>query len=114
MSSYHNCLLTNDEYTGKVRDVQEPDIHPKRSTAMSLAARLHATLALTLLGAAGALQAQTTPPDLSDPEVAHVAVTANGIDSAAAKFALTRTHNDQVKAFANTMITDHTAVDQQA
>jgi len=81
---------------------------------MRIHARHHAILALVALGAAGALHAQATPPDLSDPEVAHVAVTANGIDSAAAKFALTRTHNDQVKAFANTMITDHTAVDQQA
>lgn len=81
---------------------------------MRINARHHATLALIALGAAGALQAQATPPDLTDPQVAHVAVTANGIDSAAAKFALTRTHNDQVKAFANTMITDHTAVDQQA
>lgn len=54
------------------------------------------------------------PPDLSDPEVAHVAVTANSIDIDAAKFAQTRTHNTAVKQFAATMITDHTAVNQQA
>src|SRR5689334_13249665 len=73
----------------------------------------HAITIMALLASAGALQAQAAP-HLSDPEIAHVAVTANGIDSAAAKFALTRSSNSQVKAFANTMVTDHTAVDQQA
>ncbi|HEY3220846.1 MAG TPA: DUF4142 domain-containing protein [Gemmatimonadales bacterium] len=71
------------------------------------------TLALT-----AALQAQSpTPagaPDLSDPEVAHVAVTANSIDIDMAKFAQTRTRNAAVKQFAATMITDHTAVNAQA
>jgi putative membrane protein len=53
-------------------------------------------------------------PDLSDPEVAHVAVTANAIDIDLAKYALTRTRNAEVRQFANTMITDHSAVNQQA
>jgi len=67
-----------------------------------------------------ALHAQANPPasaptpDLSDPEVAHVAVTANSIDIDAAKFAQTRTHNAAVKQFAATMITDHSAVNAQA
>ena len=69
---------------------------------------------------ATALQAQAggsqapAQPTLSDPEIAHVAVTANGIDIDAGKFALTRTHNAAVKQFAQTMINDHTAVNQQA
>jgi len=46
----------------------------------------------------------------TDPEIAHIAVTANQIDVDAAKFALTKTKNEQVKQFAHTMITDHTAV----
>ncbi|MFL5351846.1 DUF4142 domain-containing protein [Archangium sp.] len=46
----------------------------------------------------------------TDPEIAHIAVTANQIDVDAAKFALTKTKNDTVKQFANTMITDHTGV----
>jgi putative membrane protein len=75
---------------------------------------MHRPLTLLFaLATAGSLHAQTTPT-LTDPQVAHVAVTANGIDSAAAKFALTRTTNDQVKSFAQTMITDHSAVDAQA
>ncbi len=76
-------------------------------------------IAVPLLCAAG-LHGQAVPPapaaapDLSDPEVAHVAVTADNIDIDAAKFAQARTHNAGVKQFAATMITDHTAVNQQA
>ena len=58
--------------------------------------------------------AQVTSPDLTDPEVAHVAVTANTIDIDAARFAQNRSHNEQVLAFAATMIRDHSAVNQQA
>jgi len=69
-----------------------------------------------LLAAAGAtvLQAQTAAPDLSDPEVAHVAVTANSIDVELARYAQTRARNAAVRSFAATMITDHTAVNAQA
>src|SRR5438105_6607496 len=74
----------------------------------------HAVSALIALSAATALHAQNTPTDLTDPEVAHVAVTADNIDIAAGRFALTRSQNTEVKAFANTMITDHTAVNAQA
>ena len=58
--------------------------------------------------------AAASAPDLSDPEVAHVAVTANSIDIDLAKFAQTRTTNAGVKQFAATMITDHSAVNAQA
>lgn len=75
-------------------------------------------LALALLFTS-ALHAQNPPapaaaPDPSDPEVAHVAVTANTIDIDLAKFAQTRATNAAVKQFAATMITDHTAVNAQA
>ncbi len=60
------------------------------------------------------LHAQATEQDLSDPEVAHVAVTANSIDIDLAKLAQSRTHNKDVKQFATTMITDHGAVNAQA
>ena len=60
------------------------------------------------------LLAQSAPPDLSDPEVAHVAVTANSIDIDLAKLARSRTTNHDVKQFATTMITDHSAVNAQA
>lgn len=60
------------------------------------------------------LHAQSATPDLSDPEVAHVAVTANSIDIDLAKLAQSRTANQEVKQFATTMITDHGAVNAQA
>jgi putative membrane protein len=69
---------------------------------------------LLMLAAVPALNAQKAAPDLSDPEVAHVAVTANSIDIELAKLAQTRARNDQVLKFAATMITDHSAVNQQA
>src|SRR6267378_5127284 len=71
---------------------------------------------LALLAVALQTPAATPPasPDLSDPQVAHVAVTADNIDIDLAKFAQTRTHNAAVKQFAVTMITDHTAVNAQA
>jgi putative membrane protein len=58
--------------------------------------------------------AQSAKPDLSDPEVAHVAVTANTIDIQLAKLAQSRTGNREVKQFATTMITDHSAVNAKA
>jgi putative membrane protein len=61
-----------------------------------------------------ALNAQADAPDLSDPQVAHVAVTANSIDIELAKFAQSRIRNEEVRKFAATMITDHSAVNQQA
>ena len=70
--------------------------------------------ALALLFAASTLGAQAAPSDLSDPEVAHVAVTANSIDIEMAKLAQSKTRNDEVRRFAATMITDHSAVNQQA
>ncbi len=75
----------------------------------------HATaLFFPLMFAAATAATAQTAPNLTDPEVAHVAVTANSIDIAAGKFALTVSTNAQVKQFANTMITDHSAVNAQA
>jgi putative membrane protein len=67
-----------------------------------------------ILAAFTRLHAQAAAPDLSDPEVAHVAVTANSIDIELAKFAQPHIRNEQVRKFAATMITDHSAVNQQA
>lgn len=60
------------------------------------------------------LHAQAASPDLTDPEVAHVAVTANSIDIELAKFAQSRLRSGEVRKFAATMITDHSAVNEQA
>ena len=61
--------------------------------------------------AAAASQAATAP---TDPQIAHIAYTAGSIDIAAAKQALAKTHDAKVKDFADEMVRDHTAVNDQA
>ena len=64
--------------------------------------------ALTL--AAGAAYAQAP----NDAQIAHIAYTAGNIDIAAGKQALATSHNKAVLDFANEMVRDHTAVNDQA
>lgn len=75
----------------------------------------HRFLALALL-LTSPLVAQTAAPapNLTDAEVAHVAVTANAIDIEMARFAQERLHHADVRQFAATMITDHSAVNAKA
>jgi len=83
---------------------------PRRASAA-----LRAALTLAAAGAMPAgLRAQDAPPNLSDPEVAHVAVTANAIDVDLARVAQARAGDSAVRAFAATMIRDHSAVNEQA
>ena len=51
---------------------------------------------------------------LTDPQIAHIAYTAGVIDIAAAKQALTKASNKEVKTFAEDMMRDHEAVNKQA
>ena len=50
----------------------------------------------------------------SDPQIAHIVVTANQIDIDAGKLAKSHSKNKEVQQFAQQMITDHTAVNKQA
>ena len=50
----------------------------------------------------------------SDPEIAHIAYSAGVIDVEAAKLAVSKTKNDDVKAFAQSMQKDHEAVNEMA
>jgi putative membrane protein len=50
----------------------------------------------------------------TDPQIAHIVVTANQVDIDAGKYAKGHTKNKDVKAFAQQMITDHSAVNKQA
>ena len=73
--------------------------------------RLSAAIAaLSLLGSAAL--AQGAKP--TDPQIAHIAYTAGVIDIAAAKQAMTKASNKEVKAFAQDMVRDHEAVNKQA
>ena len=69
-----------------------------------------AIAAMSLLGSAAL--AQGAKP--TDPQIAHIAYTAGVIDIAAAKQALAKTSNKEVKAFAKDMVRDHEAVNKQA
>jgi putative membrane protein len=60
----------------------------------------------------GAAFAQGAKP--TDPQIAHIAYTAGQLDIDAAKQALAITKNKDVKAFADDMVRDHTAVNMQA
>jgi len=50
----------------------------------------------------------------TDPQIAHIAYTAGQLDIEAAKQALVKSKNKEVRAFANGMVRDHTAVNKQA
>ena len=55
-----------------------------------------------------------TPAKPTDPQIAHIAYTAGLIDVEAGKLALEKSKDKDVRAFAQRMIGDHTAVNDQA
>ncbi len=75
------------------------------------------SLVIAILFALVALPGLTwakTPADLNDLEIAHVAYTADSIDIRYAHLALGISQNPKVRAFAETMIRDHAAVNESA
>jgi putative membrane protein len=71
----------------------------------------------TILGVAavaGLMVGVAHAADITDPQIAHIAYTAGVIDIAAAKVALEKSKNADVRAFAEDMVRDHTAVNDQA
>jgi putative membrane protein len=71
---------------------------------------------VTAIVAGTAVAVQPTPtarPDLNDLEMAHVAVTANNTDIQYAHLALALSDNPDIREFAETMIRDHSAVNEQ-
>jgi putative membrane protein len=73
--------------------------------------RLSAAIAAVSL-LSGAAMAQSAKP--TDPQIAHIAYTAGVIDINAAKQAISKASNKEVKAFAQDMVRDHEAVNKQA
>jgi len=65
-----------------------------------------------LLLAPGMALAQAQKPN--DAQIAHIAYTAGVLDIAAAKQALSKSSNAEVKDFANQMVRDHQAVNDKA
>jgi len=74
--------------------------------------KVHAAIAAAcLLGIAGFAQAADKP---TDPQIAHIAYTAGVIDIETAKLAIGKSKTKDVVDFANDMLRDHEAVNQQA
>src|SRR5215510_4708296 len=67
--------------------------------------------AILFATAAGAADQAAKP---TDPQIAHIAYTADQIDIEAAKQALEKSKNKDVRAFAQQMVGDHTTVNNQA
>jgi putative membrane protein len=84
---------------------------PGATGVSTMFVRLSAAIAAFGLLSSAAL-AQGAKP--TDPQIAHIAYTAGVIDIAAAKQALGKTSNKEIKAFAEDMVRDHEAVNKQA
>jgi putative membrane protein len=74
--------------------------------------RLSAAIAAVCLLSGAAFAQGVAKP--TDPQIAHIAYTAGQLDIAAAKQALKNSKNKEVRAFANDMVRDPTAVNKQA
>jgi putative membrane protein len=83
---------------------------PKRVPKLALVATWAALAALA--GSAHAQSASDAAP--TDPQIAAIVVTANQVDIDAGKLALQKSSNRDVKAFAKTMVRDHTGVNRAA
>ena len=73
--------------------------------------RMHSLALAALAAFALSAQAQQGP---TDPQIAHIVVTANQVDIDAGKLAKSQSKNKEIDKFAQQMITDHTGVNQQA
>ena len=71
-----------------------------------------------IFGGAAALLVSAAAPavaaSINDAQIAHIAYTAGQIDIAAGQQALARSHDAKVRAFAQEMVRDHKAVNDQA
>jgi len=78
------------------------------------------TAKFSLLAAAAAFSIATVAAPVladsgpNDAQIAHIAYTAGALDVAAAKQALAKSHNKDVRAFAEEMVRDHEAVNGKA
>ena len=76
--------------------------------------RLRLTLLASLVALASTPLSAESPAELNDVEIAHVAYTADNIDIRYAHLALAVSNNPEIHKFAQSMIRDHTAVNEQA
>jgi putative membrane protein len=74
--------------------------------------RLSTAIAAICILSGAALAQEATK--LTDPQIAHIAYTAGQLDIEAAKQALSKSANKDIRAFAEGMVGDHTAVNKKA
>lgn len=74
--------------------------------------RITALVWAVSLATAAAVQANGAAP--TDPQIAAIVVTANQVDIDAGKLASASAQSKEVRTFAETMVTDHTAINQSA
>ena len=72
------------------------------------------TSVLAALAAAAAFASAHAQQGPSDPQIAHIVVTANQVDIEAGKLARKKGSTKDVRDFGKQMVADHTAVNQQA
>jgi putative membrane protein len=86
------------------------------TSALGIAAALSlgATPFTSALGAAEGETTATRPAAVTDPQIAAIVVAANAVDIEAGKLAQSKTSNKQVREFADSMVRDHTAVNNAA
>jgi putative membrane protein len=77
-----------------------------------MSGRIASTAIAAIFLVSGAALAQEAKP--TDPQIAHIAYTAGEIDIKAAEQALQKSKNNEVRAFAEDMVRDHKAVNEQA
>ena len=70
--------------------------------------------AIVVAGVLSFTFASVSAQGVNDAQIASIVVTANQVDIDAGKLAESRATNDEVKAFARLMVTDHTAVNKPA
>jgi putative membrane protein len=68
----------------------------------------------TAMGSGSGSATAPAPGGLTDPQIAAIVVAANQVDIDAGNLALKKTKNEEVKKFAQQMVTDHTAVNKAA
>jgi len=96
--------------TGVRAQNARPAENQRNSNIMKLIALVTVAAAFALLNPVHA--AETAAPN--DAQIAMIAVVANGVDVDAGKLAAEKSSNKEVKAFAETMVRDHTAVNAKA
>jgi putative membrane protein len=90
--------------------------HKEKQENLPLRKIIALTIATAALAAFTTVHAQTeiAPAPPNDAQIAQIVVTADSVDVDYGNLAVKKTKNAQVKAFAETMIRDHTSVNNQA